>query len=145
MAKASVSNLLSLRVLTLAVLTTHMVVVSASPNVLFIAIDDLRPELGAYGFSHVKSPNVDAFARSATLFRHAYCQMSVCSPSRASILTGRRPDTTRVFSSETYFRNTPGEFRGSGPRDLDYFAERFCLNEILLRCRLRLYKKKDLH
>jgi iduronate 2-sulfatase len=74
------------------------------PNVLFIAVDDLRPELGIYGASHVKSPNIDALGRSGTVFTHAYCQQAVCNPSRASLMTGLRPDTLRVWDLQTDFR-----------------------------------------
>lgn len=73
-------------------------------NVLFIAIDDLRPEIGCYGAGHMKTPNLDALARRGTVFRRAYCQQAVCAPSRASLLTGRRPDSTGVFDLRTHFR-----------------------------------------
>ncbi|MBX3450855.1 MAG: sulfatase [Planctomycetaceae bacterium] len=76
------------------------------PNILFIAVDDLRPELGCYGVEHIQSPRIDAFAKTAVTFRRAYCQQAVCSPSRTSLLTGLRPDTTRVYDLETHFRKT---------------------------------------
>jgi len=74
------------------------------PNVLFIAVDDLRPELGCYGVEGIKSPNIDALASRGTLFTNAYCQQAVCSPSRTSLMTGLRPDTTRIYDLNTHFR-----------------------------------------
>ena len=65
------------------------------PNVLFIAVDDLRPQLACYGQPQMKTPNFDALARSGTLFTRTYCQFSVCGASRASLLTGLRPTATR--------------------------------------------------
>ena len=76
------------------------------PNVLFIAVDDLRPELHCYGKSHISSPNLDRLANRGTLFQRAYCQQAVCSPSRTSLMTGLRPDTTRVYDLQTHFRTT---------------------------------------
>ena len=77
-------------------------------NVLFIAVDDLRPELGCYGLP-VKSPNIDRLASEGTLFERAYVQCALCMPSRASVLTGRRPDTTGVVDFSVRFRDVLGD------------------------------------
>lgn len=73
-------------------------------NVLFIAVDDLRPEANASGSKVIKTPNLDRIAARGTTFDRAYCQQAVCSPSRSSLMTGRRPDATRVWDLETHFR-----------------------------------------
>ncbi len=75
------------------------------PNILFIAIDDLRPELGAYGSEIAITPNLDALAGDGLLFENAYCQQAICSPSRASLMTGARPETIGVIENYTYFRD----------------------------------------
>src|SRR3954470_5599940 len=73
-------------------------------NVLFIAVDDLRPELGCYGESQIKSPNIDALAKQGLQFNRAYCQFALCNPSRASLLTGRRPESIQIYDLETFVR-----------------------------------------
>ena len=73
-------------------------------NVLFFAVDDLRPEFGAYGKGYIRSPNLDRLAMRGVTFTRAYCQQAVCSPSRSSLLTGTRPDTTKVWDLDTHFR-----------------------------------------
>ena len=78
-------------------------------NVLFVAVDDLRPELGCYGSELAKSPHIDRLAAGGVTFTRAYCQQAVCNPSRASLMTGLRPDTIRVWDLRTDFRKTtPG-------------------------------------
>ena len=73
-------------------------------NVLFIAVDDLRPELACYGHPQVQSPHIDRLAAEGTLFNRAYCQQAVCNPSRASLMTGLYPETLQVFDLPTFFR-----------------------------------------
>lgn len=73
-------------------------------NVLFIAIDDLRPELGAYGASHIHSPNIDALSSDGVLFSSAYTQQAVCAPSRNTLMTGLRPDGLGITNLATFFR-----------------------------------------
>ena len=73
-------------------------------NVLMIAADDLRPQLGCYEQRFMHTPNIDALARSGVQFDKAYCQLAVCAPSRSSLLTGMRPDALRgeASSAERY-------------------------------------------
>lgn len=76
---------------------------AAQPNVLFIMADDLRVELASYG-SPAITPNLSRLAQRSVQFERAYCQQAVCNPSRSSMLTGRRPDTLRVWNNSTHFR-----------------------------------------
>ncbi len=84
-----------------------LVVLSAQSqplNVLFIAVDDLRPTLGCYGDRLAQTPNLDRLARRGLQFNNAHCQQAVCGPSRLSLLSGRRPDTIQVWDLGTHFR-----------------------------------------
>jgi iduronate 2-sulfatase len=72
------------------------------PNVLFIAVDDLRPELGCYGSSQARTPNIDKLAAQAMRFDRAYCQVPVCGASRASLMTGILPTSARFLSFNTF-------------------------------------------
>lgn len=97
------------RLLTLALMAAGWgPAVAADPpklNVLFIAVDDLRPELGCFGVPGVKSPHIDALAGRGLTFTRAYCQQAVCNPSRVAVLTGRRPENSGVLDLATHFRD----------------------------------------
>jgi len=75
------------------------------PNILFIAVDDLKPLLGCYGNTLVKSPNIDRLAKMATVFNKNYCQQAICGPTRASLMTGSRPDVTKIWNLTTQMRD----------------------------------------
>ena len=113
----------ALAMLALLCLMTLTPAASGRPNVLMVVVDDMRVELGCYGQSQVVSPNIDALAARGTRFDRAYCQQAVCNPSRASVLTGLRPDTLGVFDLETHFRDRrpdvvtlPQAFKAAGYR-----------------------------
>jgi iduronate 2-sulfatase len=96
------------------------------PNVLFISTDDLNSALGCMGDPMASTPHLDRLARSGVLFNRAYCQQPLCNPSRASMLTGLRPDTLQVWDLATNFRTNrpavatlPQVFRNQG-----YFSAR---------------------
>jgi iduronate 2-sulfatase len=74
------------------------------PNVLYVTADDLGTRIGAYGHPIVWTPRIDAFARDALLFERAYCQVAICGASRTSILTGLRPETTKVLGDDDPWR-----------------------------------------
>ncbi|MEM8954839.1 MAG: sulfatase [Verrucomicrobiota bacterium] len=94
---------------------------SSRPNVLFIAVDDLRMNLGCYGDPIAVTPHLDALAAKSVQFNRAYCQFASCNASRASVLTGQRPDSISVYRLQTNYRETaphaitlPQHFREQG-------------------------------
>jgi iduronate 2-sulfatase len=97
------------------------------PNVVFITVDDLRPALGCYGESQVITPHLDRLASRGIVFRRVYAQQAICNASRASFLTGLRPDSTGVFDLVTHFRKRvpdvvtlPQHFKNRGYRTLGF-------------------------
>jgi len=81
---------------------------AARPNVLFIMADDLRAELGTVDYP-ARTPNLDRLAARGVTFQRAYCQQPLCNPSRASLLTGLRPDTLGLWNNGTHFRELKPE------------------------------------
>ena len=75
---------------------------------LFVIFDDLRVTHGAWGFKQAHTPHTDGLANKSLAFDNAYCQQAVCGPSRASLLSGRRPDTTEMWNFKGGFRETKG-------------------------------------
>lgn len=78
--------------------------VTASPNVLLIFVDDLKPALGCYGDMVAQTPSIDRLAQRGVLFESAYCNQAICSPSRISLMTGLRPQTLGIYNLTTHFR-----------------------------------------
>lgn len=90
-------------------------------NILFIAVDDLKPYINSLGYKSAVTPNLDRLVSTGMAFTSAYCQQAVCGPSRASLLTGLRPDKTQVWDLQTLIRSKnpdivtlPQQFRMSG-------------------------------
>lgn len=99
---------------------------AAKPNVLFIAVDDLACTLGCYGDVIAQTPNIDRLASTGMCFRRAYNQLPLCNPTRASVMTGLRPDQIKVYDLDRHFRDElpdvvtlPQAFQKAG-----YFAAR---------------------
>lgn len=93
----------------LAFCLTSPLLAADRPNVLFIAVDDLRPELACYGRQHIHSPNIDKLAESGTLFERAFCMVPTCGASRASLMTGIRPAKDRFVNFLTWAqKDAPG-------------------------------------
>ncbi|CAL8264147.1 unnamed protein product [Lota lota] len=89
---------------------TPAAVETKGKHVLFIMADDLRTTLGCYGDPLVKTPNIDQLASKSQVFFNAYAQQAVCAPSRTSMLTSRRPDTTRLYDFYSYWRVAAGNY-----------------------------------
>ena len=87
----------SLLCIGIVLLAVGQMVVAKPKNVLFIAVDDLKPILNCYGYSHVVSPNIDKLADEGIAFLNAHCQQALCGPSRVSLLTGYYPDTLGIY------------------------------------------------
>lgn len=100
------SRLLSRILIVLFAGSTVAVAAPDRPNVLLIAVDDLSNALGCYGHPAAITPHIDALAASGVRFDRAYCQIPLCNPSRASLLTGLRPDQTQVYDLDRHFRET---------------------------------------
>ena len=82
---------------------------SKKPNILFIAVDDLKPMLGCYGDADIQTPHIDKLAARGMVFLNNACQQAVCAPSRVSLMTGTYPDTTRVWDLKTQMREANSE------------------------------------
>ncbi|GEM_PF-45108 len=79
------------------------------PNVLLLVSDDLAATLGCYGHPNARTPNLDRLAHRGVRFDRAYCQFPHCNPSRASMLSGLRPHSTRVTdNADNLYTNVPG-------------------------------------
>ena len=87
----------------------QLVLNETKPNILFLCVDDLRPELGAYGSSQIHSPAIDKLAKNSFVFNNAFCNVPVCGASRASLLTGLLPKKNRFIDYKTHVDlDTPG-------------------------------------
>jgi iduronate 2-sulfatase len=116
-----------LSALTLGLILSNLGIAAQRPNILFIAIDDLRPELRCYGSKLALTPNLDKLAKRGRLFERAYCQQAICHPSRTSLLTGTRPDTNGITHNYVEFRDLnpdmltlPRHFRDHGYQTFNY-------------------------
>ncbi len=91
--------------LSLALLGMPIWTVAQQKNVLFIAVDDLKPNITSFGDNFAKTPNIDRLAKMGVVFANNHCQQAVSAPSRASLLTGTRPDYTKIWDLKTLIRD----------------------------------------
>lgn len=103
--KKSANWFLAALLLAMSVSTYVTMAEKSPPNVLFIAVDDLAPSLGCYGDLMAKTPHIDRLAASGVCFLNAYNQLPLCNPTRASVMTGLRPDTIKVYDLDRHFRD----------------------------------------
>ena len=109
--KSKALKILCLSFLTIAILSCEKksekkeITKNQPKNILFIAVDDLKPLMGAYGNKDVSTPNIDKLAANGFVMQNNHCQQAVCGPSRASILTGKRPDFTQIWDLKTQIRD----------------------------------------
>lgn len=96
--------------LLLKLLCLIKVAISLKPNVLFIVIDDLKPNLGCFGYKNAYTPNIDKLASKSFIFDNAFAQQALCGPSRVSFLTSRRPDSLHLYDVHSYWRDQVGNF-----------------------------------
>jgi arylsulfatase A-like enzyme len=110
------------RMVLVCLLLAGVAPVFAAPNVLFIAVDDLRPELNCYGITNIISPNIDKLARSGRLFKRHYVAVPTCGASRYALWTGKRP-VTLADTSNTAFDQLPAS-EGSNPESFAHLFRR---------------------
>ena len=123
-------------------------------NVLFFAVDDMRPNIGAYNHSLAHTPTMDELAATGLTFHRAYVQYAYCSPSRHSFMTGRRPDTTRVWEFVDHFREVgvgadwislPQYFKTFGYLTLGRYKVAHLLLHFMLKTILSPSQARDKH
>lgn len=100
----------SLFILVLAYVVKSSFQIAKRNNVLLFVLDDFRPAIGAFGDTKAITPNIDSLAKHGFMFTNVFAQQSLCAPSRNSFLTGRRPDTTKLYDFYSYWRQSAGNF-----------------------------------
>lgn len=103
---------------------------SSSPNILFIAVDDLRPELGIYGNRVVKSPNIDQLAREGSFFKRHYVQVPTCGASRYSLMTGLRPQKKIHIDNRVFYREMANQDEDKRPESIVHHLRRNGYNTV---------------